>query len=93
MIDMLGLPPHSKKDVKVEFKNIKTTLNELADLKGCSSCLFFEVRFWSVLARPPSNRAHLKILATEADRSCPGASFAFVRAFGFWRWTLAVSTL
>lgn len=43
MTDMLELLPHSKKDVKVESKNNKTTLNELADLKGCTSCLFFEV--------------------------------------------------
>jgi ribosome biogenesis protein BRX1 len=48
MTDMLELLPHSKKDVKVESKNNKTTLNELADLKGCSSCVFFEVRSWLV---------------------------------------------
>jgi len=44
MMDIMALLPHSKKDVKVQAKDNKAdTLNELADLKGCSSCLLFEV--------------------------------------------------
>lgn len=44
MMDIVGLLPHSKRDVKVQSKDNKSaTLNELVDLKGCSSCLFFEV--------------------------------------------------
>lgn len=45
MMDIMALLPHSKKDVKVQAKDNKAdTLNELADLKGCSSCLLFECR-------------------------------------------------
>eukprot|EP00249_Psilotum_nudum_P004879 c18361_g1_i1 orf=115-1128(+) len=45
MMDIIALLPHSKKDVKVESKDNKAaTLNELMDLKGCTSCLFFECR-------------------------------------------------
>lgn len=44
MMDIMSLLPHSKTDVKVQAKDNKAaTLNELADLKGCSSCLLFEV--------------------------------------------------
>ncbi len=44
MMDVMALLPHSKKDVKVQAKDNKSsTLNELTDLKGCSSCLLFEV--------------------------------------------------
>ena len=47
MMDIMALLPHSKKDVKVQAKDNKAdTLNELADLKGCSSCLLFEVTFF-----------------------------------------------
>ncbi|KAG6544046.1 hypothetical protein Mapa_014569 [Marchantia paleacea] len=45
MMDMTGLLPHSKRDVKVQCKDNKAaTLNELIDLKGCTSCLLFECR-------------------------------------------------
>ncbi|OAE33246.1 hypothetical protein AXG93_1200s1060 [Marchantia polymorpha subsp. ruderalis] len=45
MVDMTGLLPHSKRDVKVQCKDNKAaTLNELIDLKGCTSCLLFECR-------------------------------------------------
>lgn len=43
-MDMASLLPHSKRDVKITLKGNKAdTLNELVDLKGCTSCLFFEV--------------------------------------------------
>lgn len=45
MMDIVGLLPHSKRDVKVQARdNRASTLNELVDLKGCTSCLFFECR-------------------------------------------------
>ncbi|RAL45647.1 hypothetical protein DM860_009511 [Cuscuta australis] len=45
MLNVVSLLPHCKKDSKVESKNIKgATLNELVELKNCSSCLFFECR-------------------------------------------------
>lgn len=50
MLNVVSLLPHCKKDNKVESKSSKgATLNELVELKGCSSCLFFEV---SILALP-----------------------------------------
>ncbi|GMH12025.1 hypothetical protein Nepgr_013866 [Nepenthes gracilis] len=45
MLNMVSLLPHCKKDNKVESKTSKGgTLNELVELKSCSSCLFFECR-------------------------------------------------
>ncbi|XP_042478325.1 ribosome biogenesis protein BRX1 homolog 1-like [Macadamia integrifolia] len=45
MLNMVSLLPHCKKDNKVESKESKgATLNELVELKNCSSCLFFECR-------------------------------------------------
>jgi hypothetical protein len=44
MLNLVSLLPHCKKDNKVESKETKgATLNELVELKNCSSCLFFEV--------------------------------------------------
>ena len=48
MLSVVSLLPHAKKDNKVESKESKgATLNELVELKNCSSCLFFEVKFSS----------------------------------------------
>ncbi|KAA8523871.1 hypothetical protein F0562_010294 [Nyssa sinensis] len=45
MLNVVSLLPHCKKDNKVESKESKgATLNELVELKSCSSCLFFECR-------------------------------------------------
>ncbi|GER56520.1 ribosome biogenesis protein BRX1-like protein [Striga asiatica] len=45
MLNLVELLPHSKKDNKVESKESKgAALNELVELKSCSSCLFFECR-------------------------------------------------
>lgn len=45
MLNIASLLPHSKRDNKVESKESKgATLNELVELKNCSSCLFFECR-------------------------------------------------
>ncbi|KOM24975.1 hypothetical protein LR48_Vigan34s001400 [Vigna angularis] len=45
MLNLVSLFPHCKKDNKVESKETKgATLNELVELKRCSSCLFFECR-------------------------------------------------
>ncbi|KAG7600392.1 Brix domain [Arabidopsis suecica] len=45
MLNMVSLLPHCKKDSKVEAKSSKgATLNELIELKGSNSCLFFECR-------------------------------------------------
>ncbi|CAK9328354.1 unnamed protein product [Citrullus colocynthis] len=45
MLNIVSLLPHCKKDNKVESRSSKgATLNELVELKGCSSSLFFECR-------------------------------------------------
>ena len=44
MTDLMALLPHSKKDAKLDTKRDRGVVNEAADLKGCSSALFFEVR-------------------------------------------------
>ena len=44
MLNVASLLPHSKRDNKVESTESKgATLNELVELKSCSSCLLFEV--------------------------------------------------
>ncbi|AQK72195.1 Ribosome biogenesis protein BRX1 homolog 1 [Zea mays] len=45
MQDVLSMLPHAKKDSKVESKQSKgNALNEMLELRSCSSCLFFECR-------------------------------------------------
>lgn len=44
MLDLIQLLPHSKKDAKMDTKSDRAVINEVADLKGCSSILFFETR-------------------------------------------------
>lgn len=46
MEDMITLLPHCKKDSKLDVskgETLTTALNELADLRSCSSCVYFEV--------------------------------------------------
>lgn len=44
MLNIVSLLPHCKKDNKVESAESKgATLNELVELRSCSSSLFFEV--------------------------------------------------
>lgn len=50
MLNMVSILPHCKKDNKVESKATKgATMNELVELRSCSSCLFFEVIFFFLL--------------------------------------------
>lgn len=44
LLDILQLLPHSKKDAKLDTKSDRGVINEVADLKNCSSTLFFETR-------------------------------------------------
>ncbi|GLC35669.1 hypothetical protein PLESTB_000004200 [Pleodorina starrii] len=44
MEDVLSLLPHSKKESKLDTKSDRRVVNEVADLKNCTSVLFFEVR-------------------------------------------------
>ena len=44
MMDLLQLLPHARKDSKLDTKQKLYMLNEIADMKECSNCVFFEVR-------------------------------------------------
>lgn len=51
MQNVVSLLPHAKKDSKVESKQSKgNALNELLELRNCSSCLFFEVYIYTYTA-------------------------------------------
>ncbi len=43
MEDVIALLPHSKKESKLDTKSDRGVINEVADLKNCTSVLFFEV--------------------------------------------------
>eukprot|EP00958_Prasinococcus_capsulatus_P025423 scaffold4305_cov370-Prasinococcus_capsulatus_cf.AAC.3 len=44
MDDLYVLLPHCKKEVKLDEKQDRRVLNEVAELKGCTSTVFFEIR-------------------------------------------------
>ncbi|KAK2078050.1 hypothetical protein QBZ16_003918 [Prototheca wickerhamii] len=44
MLDMMQLLPHAKKDSKLDTKSDRGLINEVAELKGCTSGMFFETR-------------------------------------------------
>ncbi|CAM6009456.1 unnamed protein product [Sphagnum balticum] len=88
MMDVMALLPHSKKDVKVQAKDNKSsTLNELTDLKGCSSCLLFECRkkkdlyMWlSKSPNGPSAKFLLKAVHTMEELKLTGNHLKGARA-------------
>lgn len=44
MLDLLQLIPGGKRDSKLDTKSDRAVINEAAELKGCTSALFFEAR-------------------------------------------------
>jgi len=44
MQDLRTLLPHSKKESKLDDKEHISVLNEMCELKSCSSCIYFEIR-------------------------------------------------
>uniref|UniRef100_A0A162A6W0 Brix domain-containing protein n=1 Tax=Daucus carota subsp. sativus TaxID=79200 RepID=A0A162A6W0_DAUCS len=75
MLNVVSLLPHCKKDSKVESKSTKgATLNELVELKSCSSCLFFECRkhkdLYLWMTKSPSGPS-IKFLVNAAQQSAP----------------------
>ena len=36
--------PHSKKDVKMDAKDALQVINEIAEMKSCNNCIYFETR-------------------------------------------------
>eukprot|EP00455_Lapot_gusevi_P046550 TRINITY_DN6146_c0_g1_i2.p1 TRINITY_DN6146_c0_g1~~TRINITY_DN6146_c0_g1_i2.p1 ORF type:complete len:295 (-),score=42.34 TRINITY_DN6146_c0_g1_i2:22-906(-) len=44
MGDLRDLMPHSKRDAKFDSKEKLEVINEIAELKNCNNCIFFEAR-------------------------------------------------
>lgn len=44
MDDLRALVPHHKKEAKLDSKDRLSTINEVAEIKGCNTTVFFEVR-------------------------------------------------
>eukprot|EP00798_Chlamydomonas_sp_ICE-L_P021638 gene21638-28647_t len=44
MNDIINMLPHCKKDSKLDTKNDRGVINEVADMKSCTAVAFFEVR-------------------------------------------------
>jgi ribosome biogenesis protein BRX1 len=44
MKDVMTLLPHSKKESKIEHKEHLYVLNEIAEIRNCDACVFFECR-------------------------------------------------
>lgn len=55
MLDLCQLIPHCKKESKLDTKDERAVINEVAELQGCTSAVFFEARPTSTLihASPP----------------------------------------
>ena len=79
LLDLLQLLPHSKKDAKLDTKSDRGVINEVADLKGCSSALFFETRkhqdlyLWAAKTpNGPSIKFHVTNVHTMAELKLSG---------------------
>ncbi|GFR44959.1 hypothetical protein Agub_g6269, partial [Astrephomene gubernaculifera] len=79
MEDVAALLPHAKRESKLDTKSDRRVINEVADLKGCSSVLFFEVRkkqdLYLWLSRSPdgpSAKFHVANVHTMAEVKLSG---------------------
>lgn len=79
MLDLMQLIPHCKKDVKLDTKGNRALINEVADMKGCSSVLYFEARkkkdlyMWVAKApNGPSFKFHVANVHTMAELKLSG---------------------
>ena len=86
MLDLLTLVPNAKKDAKLDTKNERNVVVEAADLRGCSSAMFFECRkkqdcyVW--LAKTPSGpsiKFHVENVHTMAELKMTGNHLKFSR--------------
>ena len=79
LLDILQLLPHSKKDAKLDTKTDRGVINEVADLKGCTSTIFFETRkhqdlyLWTAKTPTgPSIKFHVTNVHTMAELKLSG---------------------
>ena len=78
--DLLQLLPSGKKENKLDTKKDKQVVNEIAELKGCTSCVLFEVRkrmdlyMWMAKTpNGPSIKFHVQNIHTMAELKVSGA--------------------
>jgi len=77
--DLLQLLPSGKKENKLDTKKDKQVVNEIAELKGCTSCVLFEVRkrmdlyMWMAKTpNGPSIKFHVQNIHTMAELKLTG---------------------
>lgn len=61
MLDLCQLIPHCKKESKLDTKDERAIINEVAELQGCTSAVFFEARHalsTSLLTLPARQSQH-----------------------------------
>jgi ribosome biogenesis protein BRX1 len=86
MLDIMTLIPNSKKDSKLDSKNPKDAVVEVADMKSCSSAMFFECRkrtdcyMWlAKCPEGPSVKFHVENVHTMAELKLTGNHLKFSR--------------
>jgi ribosome biogenesis protein BRX1 len=86
MLDIGTLIPHSKKDSKLDTKNPRDAVVEVADMKSCSSAMFFECRkrtdcyMWlAKVPEGPSVKFHVENVHTMAELKLTGNHLKFSR--------------
>mmetsp|Transcript_12469 Transcript_12469/g.30104 ORF Transcript_12469/g.30104 Transcript_12469/m.30104 type:complete len:344 (-) Transcript_12469:290-1321(-) len=86
MLDLQTLIPHSKKDCKLDTKNPRDAVNEVADMKSCTGAMFFECRkrtdcyMWlSKCPEGPSVKFHIENVHTMAELKLTGNHLKFSR--------------
>jgi ribosome biogenesis protein BRX1 len=79
MEDIKKLLPHHKTDVKLDSKSNLLAINDIAEMKGCKSCLYFETRkkrdlfMWMALTpNGPSIKFHVLNVHTMAELKLTG---------------------
>mmetsp|Transcript_25879 Transcript_25879/g.49193 ORF Transcript_25879/g.49193 Transcript_25879/m.49193 type:complete len:328 (+) Transcript_25879:62-1045(+) len=79
MTDLCELLPHIKKEPKLDTKDDRSVINEVAELKGCTSTIFFETRkhkdlyIWlSKTPNGPSMKFHVLNVHTLAELKLTG---------------------
>ena len=79
LLDLIQLLPHSKKDAKLDTKSDRGTINEVADMKGCGSVIFFEARkhkdLYMWIAKSPNGpcvKFHVTNIHTMAELKLSG---------------------
>jgi hypothetical protein len=86
MLDIGTLIPHSKKDSKLDTKNPRDAVVEVADMKSCTSAMFFECRkrtdcyMWlAKCPEGPSVKFHVENVHTMAELKLTGNHLKFSR--------------